>query len=63
MKVYQIWYETNVGATFSTKEKAEAWLDDEDKKYNEDWRCSGLDGYPYIREITVDDGNALLMDR
>ena len=49
MIVHQVWYETSVGPTFSTKEKAIEWLTEDGEEWNE-----GED-YPGIEEITVDD--------
>lgn len=62
--VYQVWYETYIGPTFSTRQKAEEWLtknfyDDEDA-----WRESlEMTGYPIAVEIVVDDTSKDLMDR
>jgi len=49
MIVYQVWYETSVGATFSTREKALKFLQDQGE-------MGPYEGYPDIEEIVVDNG-------
>lgn len=57
MIVYQIWYQTSVGPTFSTREKAiEHLAKDED-------HSGRYAGYPDIEEIIVDDDSLFMRDR
>lgn len=52
MKVYQIWYETDVGPIFSSREKAIEYLN----KYGDNYDPKNPYGYPDIREFEVDTG-------
>jgi len=54
MKVYQIWYETWVGPTFSTREKANEYLTPQELENS---------GYPMINELIIDDINSCGGDR
>ena len=63
LTVYQIWYETDIGPTFSTEQKAEEYLD-ESYGSRDDWvEVLEMTGYPDIREIVLDDTSKSLMDR
>jgi hypothetical protein len=59
LKVHQVWFETSIGPTFSTKEKAIRWLESDGEPYEEHPR----DGYPRIVEISVDYTKGWFMDR
>jgi hypothetical protein len=62
--VYQVWFSTFVGPTFSTRAKAEEWLDGEYDNDRDRWvRSWKLNGYPKIRCIVVDDTSNGLIDR
>lgn len=55
MKVYQIWYETDVGPVFSSREKAIEHINKQNEKYGRDPYDPSED-YPDIREFEVDTG-------
>ena len=63
-KVYQIWYETAVGKTFSTRKKAvkhiaertHSLIKEVEEELEKGW-------YPQIREIEVDNPNQPIWDR
>jgi len=66
VKVYQVWYETNIGPTFGTRPEAIAFLLKEHNEYEDNPLTmpefeaevqSGFDGYGYpdIEEIVLGD--------
>lgn len=55
IKVYQIWYETDVGPIFTSKEKAIAYINKDCEEYGDD-PYDPKDDYPDIREFEVDTG-------
>ncbi len=56
--VFIVLEETEMGPIFSSREKAEAYLDD---GYEEDWRATEkVQGYPHIEEVALDDTEFIL---
>jgi hypothetical protein len=59
MKVYQIWYETDIGGVFSSRDKAIAEIE----KYGDKYDPDDPSGYPDIQEFELDVPPEHLLDR
>lgn len=55
--IFQIWYETNIGPTFSTREKAVNHLDKQSGIKEEVEK--NLNDYPNIRQLVLDKENVM----
>jgi hypothetical protein len=62
--VYQVWFETSIGPTFSTRHKAVKYLEDQYPDSLTEWiEREEATGYPVIVEIILDGISGVLMDR
>lgn len=60
MEVYQVWFETAIGPTFSSRAKAEKYIIGDDYSTIEE---AAYGGYPAIVTITIDEEDCDFMNR